>query len=61
MENTMSGAVAALHFLTADIRDVRSKPHLKETLESSLVKAGECDAATASKAVDQFYTGLRAV
>lgn len=61
MENTMSNAIAALHFLTANIRNVRGKAYLKEMLQSSLVKSGECDEATATAAVESFFTGLRAV
>lgn len=57
----MTKAIAALHFLTANIRNVRNKPHLKEQLQSSLVNSGDFDEETAAAAVSSFYAGLRAV
>lgn len=61
MENPMSKAISTLHFLTSSIRNVKNKPHLKDQLEQSLVKAEACDEATAKAAVESFYAGLRAV
>lgn len=61
MENKMTSAMSALHFLTSNIREPKSKEYLRPILSESLVKTGDFDEAEATEAVDAFYTGLRAV